>query len=276
MVEIAARIVLNSDEAGTATDSHGVDQVKKYWAASQCRLESWRRAFKLLAGDAQNPHPCHNAWPATQAVVEEVLVSEVLTRLWSAVLAAHDKARAATEFTGIANSVFVSHLDASNQALRLLVEQPAGVETNVDALNRFRHRLERWTDLLLASISDTRMAARFCFDRHRLLDFATDRLEQSIESRRYANHLLLASLSADLAENTGKYPANPELNRQIASGVLEFLNAERFDSVGLLKSSYVVRLEKDRDDLEQLVAQLDPLFPAGHQRTPPDRFSTLD
>ena len=263
LVEIVARIVLNTDEPMRQSERPGMDQVNKYWAASKCRHESWQRAFRLLENDLLSYDPYHDNWPATRAVVDEVLVSEVLTRLWSAFLALFDKTHQSHEFTGIANSIFVSHIEASNQALRLLVAQPTERQDKVDPLNSFRHRLERWTDLLLGGISDTRIAVRYCFDRNRTLDFAVDRLEQSLESRRQANHLLLASLAADLSENTGNYPANPDLNRQIAAGVLDFLSADRFDSVGLLKSSYLIRIEKDRHDLELLVEQLDHLFQNG-------------
>lgn len=260
LAELVARIVLTTEEPFTRERLPDVDNVKQYWTASRCRLNAWQLAFKQLEAELQEADPLHDPWPATVAVVEEVLVSEVVTRVWSAVLAHYDMATQQHELTGLANAVFISHLESTNQALRLLMALPKEHQKEIEALNAFQYRLERWTDMLLSNLPECRLAARYSFNRNRMLDFAIDRGQQSIEQLRRSSQLFLASFIADLRNNTGKYPASPDLNRQLASGVLEFLTSARFDSTGQLKSSYLIRLEKDRKDIESLVGQLSPLF----------------
>lgn len=204
--------------------------------------------------------------------MEEVLISELVTRVWTAILAQADHDATSQELTGIANGIFVAHLELSNQAFRLLLELPPEHAAEVERLNCFRQRLERWTDLLLSCLRETRIAARYCFDRQRLSDFALDHGQQPLEVRQRANRLLAASLAADLRIQTSKYAANPELNRQIAAGILQFFTPERFDGLGLPKSSFLLQIERDQQDLEALCDELAALDTADLVAPPPPRF----
>ena len=51
-----------------------------------------------------------------RGVLEEILVSEVLTRVWTAVLCAHDACRGAEEAGPAARSVLLGHIEARHRA----------------------------------------------------------------------------------------------------------------------------------------------------------------
>jgi hypothetical protein len=243
LAQLAARLVLESTDPPTAADTT-VELAKQYWTASKCRLESWQRALRIFAADLQADDPWHNPWPATEVVIQEILISEILTRVWTAVLIHRDASTSSNELSGVAHSVFISHMEVSNQALRLLMAQDDNRLAAVQTLNTQRRRWERWTDLLLGCLPEDEIARRFAHNRDRMLDFARDRRHQSPAARHQADQLLLASLTAELRKSSQRLSANPELNRQIAAGVMAFLPAEQFDSTGLPKPEHQIRMEQ--------------------------------
>lgn len=247
LVELAARLVLESaDPPGPVETTF--ELAKQYWTASKCRLESWQRSLKVFFDDLRESDPWHNPWPATEAVVEEILVSELLTRVWSAVLLRRDQAMQVHEFSAVAQSVFVSHLEISSRALRLLLAQPESRQADVEKINALRRRIESWTDLILAQLPEEAIAQRFAHRPDRLLEFAADRRMRSPDENLRSNQILIASLNSDLQKNTARWSANPELNRQIAAGVMAFLPAMQFDSIGLPKTPSQYRIEKTLDE----------------------------
>ena len=58
--------------------------VSRYWAASKIRLQRWITTLKMFENDVRNPEQNHDPWPALEIVVQEILYSELLTRVWSA------------------------------------------------------------------------------------------------------------------------------------------------------------------------------------------------
>ncbi len=272
LIEITARLALEASEPQISETLPHLDQAKNYWSAAKCRLQAWQRTMRFFAEHPPRGSAGHDTWPALRTIVEEILLSELATRIWTAILAQADHDPAAHELTGIANGIFVTHLELSNQALRLLLELPPAYAEEVERLNHFRQRLERWTDLLLGCLRESRIAARYSFDRQRMVDFALDHGQQAREVRVRAQRLLAASLSADLRGQCSKYAANPELNRQIAAGMLQFFTPERFDSLGLLRSSFMLQLERNQQDLDALCSELATLEQADLAAPPPPRF----
>lgn len=274
LVELAARLVLESIQSPPSSETT-VELAKQYWTASKCRLESWQRALRIFTDDLKENDPWHDPWPATEVVVQEILISELLTRVWSAVLIQRDQTHEANELTGVAQSVFISHMEVSSQALRLLMAQNAARQAGVQQLNVLRRRIERWTDLLLACLPDEKISVRFAHDRERMLEFAAERRQLSADARRQANRILLASISADVKKNTGRLSANPELNRQIAAGVMAFLPSEQFDSIGLPKTDSQLWIEQTLDETDVYLQEFRRLCEATGTGQTDDRILDL-
>src|SRR5262245_1242568 len=67
---------------------------EQYWSASKCRLDRWRQLLKQVLASADQPvKPPTLSWPRVRPVLEEILTSELLTRIWTATCAAYDAAR---------------------------------------------------------------------------------------------------------------------------------------------------------------------------------------
>jgi hypothetical protein len=228
----------------------------RYWAASKCRLQRWQAALKVFEQDFANPCEMHDPWHAVEIVVQEILVSDVLTRVWTALLIQHDRVTEHHEMQSIGHSVYIGHLEARNRALRLLLHNRPHNQSAFDRLDELRRRMERWTDLLLSRISDLDVAIQFGFDEHRIRDFAADRHLENHERRDQVEKLLLASLASSLKRGVGEWSANPDLNREIAAGVLACFPADRFDSWGLPRTIMLMQMEQAHSDTHEMVSNL--------------------
>lgn len=227
-----------------------------YWTSSKSRIQRWNAALKVFEEDFQIADNSHNPWPAASTVVEEIFVSEFLTRIWSAAVLAHDTYQESDELFGLAHSVHISHIESRNRAMRLLLSNQALNEKEFDRLNRLRRKVERWTDMFLARVTDLKIARMFAFDENRVSDFHEEIDESSPMDHSRRNQLMIASFTAELSQFQSQWAANPELNRKISSSLLACFPSDRFDSLGLPKSFGMVLLEKTQHDTQILVDQL--------------------
>lgn len=228
----------------------------RYWAASKCRLQRWQAALKVFEDDLANPCEMHDPWHAIEVVIQEILISEMLTRVWTVLLIQHDRYFDHDEMQSIGHSVFIGHLEARNRAMRFLMHNRGANDKAYDRLEELRRRMERWTDLLLSRVSDLKLAKQFGFDEQRILDFAADRHLEDDARRSQMESLLLASLTASLHRGVSHWSANPDLNREIAAGILACIPSDRFDSEGLPKTMMLMQMEQTQHDTNDLVQAL--------------------
>ena len=157
-----------------------------YWTSSKCRIQRWNAALRVFEEDFKGNESSHNPWPAISTVVEEIFVSEFLTRIWSAAVLAHDIYQESDELFGLAHSVHISHIESRNRAMRLLLSSQAANEQEFDRLNLLRRKIERWTDLFRAGVTDIKTGKMFAFDENRFADFfeEVDESEPMLHTRR--------------------------------------------------------------------------------------------
>ncbi len=227
-----------------------------YWTTSKCRIQRWNAAMDVFEQDLWEGEASHDPWPAISTVVEEILVSEFLTRIWSAAVMAHDTYQESDELYGLAHSIHISHMEARNRAMRMLLGSQALNEKEFDRLNLLRRKVERWTDLFLARVTDISISGLFAFDSQRVEDFHDEIEEMSPVDHSRRNQMLMASFTAELSGFQSQWAANPELNRKISSSLLACFPSDRFDSLGLPKSFGMVLLEKTQHDTQLLVDRL--------------------
>jgi len=227
-----------------------------YWTASRIRLNRWGTALKMFEEDFQEPEAAHDPWPALSIVVQEVLMSEMLTRVWAAVVSTHDWYRQTDEMHGLAHSIHVGHIEAKNRAFRVMLEGQQLNEEMFDQMNALRRRIERWTDLFLGQLPSASVSTKFAFDRNRVNDFNEEQVGTVGHEQTIRQKVLAASFTTDLLRGNIAFAANPDLNREIAAGVLSCFPSDRFDSFGLPKSVRSIWLEKSQFDTQMLVDRL--------------------
>jgi hypothetical protein len=236
--------------------STGINE--QYWSASKCRLDRWCRLLRQLAA-ATDPSQLQGtlAWPRVAPVLEEILVSEILTRIWAAAAAAYDAYVGEDELEPVARNVFAGHLDARRQLLALLADGRVIAPTEVTRLDHLRRRVERWTDMLLAHLSHLTDISLFAFQSDRARDFADDLDRRAPEEqRRFTCQLIISSLRASFADGLSEASPNRDLNRRLASALLPLFQGDSDDSLTTASSLWLERMHQMARQTEDMVEEL--------------------
>ena len=270
LAELAGWLALQAP----SMDEHGelpallADQ---YWTNSKCRAQRWQSALRMFDSDIEAANqrlnddqaPVHDPWPALSIVAEEIIFSELLTRIWSAVISQHELKRNQNsegdnnDLSAIAHGVLIGQIEARNRVCRMILNAPRWADDISDRLNKIRNMAERWTDLLLSQLDSIEAARPFAFDEKRLLDFYCDRTGVSVEVQQRANQLLLNSLSQDLKSVASEFPANPDANRKIVYGVLACFANDSQAMCVLPSNIWNLKLDANHANQQQLVDQFD-------------------
>jgi len=243
--DLAALVAVHGEQlvaADAATMDHAL---AAYWKASRCRLDRWCRSLALLAKHDDRGHWTQNEIGS----VEEILVSEILSRVVAALAVAHDGRHAANESAPVARNIFNSHLDVKRRTIALVVA-PHRDQQQADDFLALRRQCERWTDLLLAYLAPHAAVDEFAASAARVGDFAFDAREhlRSGASSDMAVTMIVAGMRSSLARlTTGRSP-NADLNLEIATALIGGFAPDFFDSHGHLRSTWLERIRNVPDE----------------------------
>jgi hypothetical protein len=259
LVELAAIVAAHGPVLVRGRQQLSATSLQQYWTASKCRLDRWGRSLKGFVSYAADVTGRRREaqWPLVRGVLEEILTGEVLTRVWTAVLSAHDRQHGGEEAEAIARSVLLGHLEARHRVLTLLARTAVIEAEGAVKLNYLRRRTERWADLLVGYLVGLEDVSQFAVDPQRARDFAEDlRYRSNLQGGRHTWPLVLASLRTAFGEGLGSVSPNADLNAEIASSILACFQPELFDSTGLLRSLWLVRLANVTNDAQGMVEDL--------------------
>ncbi|MEX2175894.1 MAG: hypothetical protein WD872_16150 [Pirellulaceae bacterium] len=234
------------------------ESVEQYWVASRCRFDRWTRVLRRLAdAGTELPLPATVAWPRVRPVLEEILVGEVLTRVWAAASTACDRARDDSELEPVARNVLAGHLEARHRVLQLLADGRAIAPVHATELNQLRRKAERWCDLLLAHLARDVDITAFAVEPARANEFANDLDYEAVESARdLTSQLIVSSLQASLATGLAEQSPNGDLNRRIGAAVLGCLAEQLPEESPLSGSLWIGRVQAATADTEGLIDEL--------------------
>ncbi|MEL7497859.1 MAG: hypothetical protein AAFN77_09630 [Planctomycetota bacterium] len=256
LAELASWVAVNSGNLIYGDQDQPMLVATSYWTASKKRLQHWVTALKMFERDFEDPTPGHRPWNALDIVIQEIFVSEMLTRIWSATVLMHDWYHQADELHGLAHSVHLSHVEVKNRALRTMLKGQADDEATFDQLNGLRRRMERWTDVFLGQLPFGEKSAQFGFDKKRVADFHREQRESVGPEFEMRQRVLVSSFAEDISKGLRPYAANPDLNRDVAAGILACFPADRFDSIGMPESVKLIWIEKAHSETQMLVDHL--------------------
>ncbi len=192
------------------------------------------------------------------ALCEEILASEILSRVWTATLSAADRIADNEELEPIGRSVLVGHLEARNRVLHLIAAgRSLGAHSAAASLNRLRRVCERWTDFLLAPLASFADLASLAHDRARMADMADDyRAEEADGVATPRNKLLFVSLKSAFPSSLGVPSLNADLHSQIAAGVLACFDPEALVAMAPTHWLWHTRVMNATTDAERWVGEL--------------------
>ena len=256
LVEFAALLASNGSAIIGHAERLSDSGLEQYWSASRCRQERWARSLKTFSHELQYTpaNEMDQHWKEIRHVLEEILTTEVLTRVWGAVCCGYERRRGLDEASPVVRNVVAGHLEARNRALNLMVYGNGLRVEEAVILNRMRRRNERWTDVLLGYLPATVDAGEFAFSASRVREFAAD--TAASEHPDTAWSLLLASLRIAYQRYACASTRNEALNRRVAAGILACLPGELFESTGTIKSLWLLRMQHAAKDTQGMIEQL--------------------
>jgi len=258
LVEVAGIVAYHGPSLVRTTQAIPQAPLAQYWATSRCRLENWHRTLKQYSTLAALERPlATDDWLALRSTLDEIFVSEILCRVWTAVLVGRERRQGGGSDEPLARSTFQSHMDARQRALVLLLHSQAFTTEQAVSINRLRRRAERWSDLLLGGLVDDLPDAEFAVDPDRAREFGDDLLRRrQAPGGRQAWRLTLVSLRGAFQSGLAPQTANADANARITASILGCFSSELFDSTGLVKSLWMTRLSAVASDAEGLIRDL--------------------
>ena len=272
LVEVAVRVVQHARQIVVLPSDQAAPDMETYWTVSSCRFSRWGIALKRIstqpvddpATDApstdEHETTSHEERAFAQALLEEIFLSEPLTRVWTAILVARDRCLGRETCESVARSIQEKHAEMSHRALKLIAFKSALDWKSAVVMNRLRRRTERWGDVLIARLNDLSACGldldlkQFAFDAARAEDFATDFSEESNPgAHESAWKLAVESLRAGITRS--RTPSSPcaDLNYQVAWNIVSCFESDTFDATGPFRSLWLHRLENHTTEAQGLV-----------------------
>ncbi len=254
LADLAATLAQHGPSLLAVRSELTAQTIMRYWTASRSRHELWHRAMGRFR-EAKNRGDfmtLHHWWTEHAPVLEDVFVSELLSRVVAAIAT---EAVRRTESPGecdenlsaIAHGVFVAQLEASNRVSEILLDGGGARTRDIVSLNRLRYGVDRWSDWLVARIS---LHPSRCFDYaidvERCKTFNEEVRETATgEHRDMTTWLMNAAMRDMLVRRTSDAAGLPNANYEVASAALGLFRPELFDDYGVPKSLWLHRLQRE-------------------------------
>jgi hypothetical protein len=256
LVELGARIAVGSCHPLANRPDFPSRSIQTYWSASKCRCDRWTRAIRrqrelILQGKVTS----REAWTRFLPLFQEILASELLTRIAAAAASAHDAREKVTELEPVARSVFSAHQEARGKVLQLLLTGERQGVPEAKRLNDLRRRIERWTDMLLARFVHMANVNDFAFEPNRMQDFADDVVTSGVaEEQQLAGQLVFSSLRGSLLSQLAAPSPNADLNEKIGSSLRNLFvpRVEQQDA----ETGWLARISQMADDAQELLDEI--------------------
>ena len=189
------------------------------------------------------------------ALAEEILYSEVLTRVWAAATLSHDAHHNTQSVSPVGRSIFLGHQESRSRTLLAILKMHDSQPNEGRRLNVLRQKCERWTDMFLAYFPRSAEVNGLAFDVERCKEFALDIVKEG-RQREAMQSLTMASLSSAAKRASLSAAVNGKLNSRIASAVLACLPTDSFDATGMFSLLWQNRIETATDSTMGMVEQL--------------------
>lgn len=251
LVELATLAAFHGPTLVVGASGTSLVGLEEYWSASKCRFDRWGTALGRLR---RRETPLFDEGPSSvRGLIEEVLGSEVLTRVWSAVVTTFDRRRGGQDNEIVVRSVYIGHQEMRRRALKLLLGGAGLTSNEAVNLNRLRRRLEQWTDMLLAPLAAQDDVQEFAFDGDRLRAHAAELKDDATGDKAALLQTTVRTFSSRAFRESAPCA---DLNLRVATTVLGAFAPELFDSCGVIRSLWMMRLTKIADDAQRMVTEL--------------------
>jgi hypothetical protein len=227
LARLAADIADRHGQTNLSLDWPAFD-LETYWTVCQRRRDLWQNELADFSSIDFSEHDHNRQLARRRPVFEEILVGEILARVWTAAYDVAEHQSTSRASLSAVRSIWLSHQESRMEALKILNKAVTAGSPTALSLNRLRRKTERWSDVILAHLGNHNRYRNYAVDRDRLRDFQ-EAYECDANARVNNWSLYLASLSK--AFPIGAAPAaNPSLNAEIHRSIRAILPDMRSNS----------------------------------------------
>lgn len=241
LIATSASHIVDSPQPIPAESIHG------YWKQSRTRLRCWFAALRAMRTPPDLPSNDGAQGQTGRLLIlcREILVAEMLTRVWSTVLVAADRQRQTDAARAAVDAVYRGHLEARHEVLLLLADDGVFSLADQISLDRFRRRIERWTDALLGPLVASYRVTDFAFDVSRAEDFAESALHSQLRDAAAPSvPFLLAGVAVAFPRSADADRERAVLSLAIMRSMLAAFPREAFVNDGRLKTATHGQLDR--------------------------------
>ena len=171
--------------------------------------------------------------------------------------------------------MLASHLEVRTRALVLLVHSPLLVPKKRCCSTACVAAANAGPICSWAISTRNTTISHLGFDSARVEEFSSDLgCRPRFGPRRKAWNLTLAALKLAFQHGLADQSPNPDANHEIAASILACFPADAFESTGILRALWLVRLSRTTDDAQGLIADLLDTSPRRDSEQP--TFSDLE
>lgn len=236
-----------------------IDAVHAYWLRNRTRFNAWNGLLTKLKDRLDSPLASRRAfaWHHAGTLIEEILLSEPLTRICAAVAMRLEERLVDEDSRAILHNVFTTHLEIRNRALRWILEGIDAGVSKAQHLNRIRAYLENWTDLLIGFFAVPDSSAEYAFCEERVRDFSEEYGHRSLgDVSETVWTLLLAGNRTWISTHCTSHVLFPAMGREIVQAALGMVHPAWFDSLGVLPSKAAHSLTHGLQFVDQTLESL--------------------
>lgn len=236
------------------------EAMTQYWASTRNRFELWHRAMARYRNCEQtgDMNSLRQWWSEHVVVMEEVLVTEMLTRIVASLADGLERDSEHKEIAPIAHAIHLTHLEARNRVQQIMLYGRGNSVQDAVRLNRLRQGVERWTDALIGRMAvNENGSLRYAIDPNRAAEYAEEARALGVgPARDTAVWLMNAAMHDMLRRRTSPNAALPDANRSVIKSLMMMLRPDLFDSIGVLKSLWLHRLETGTERTDRVLDEL--------------------
>lgn len=154
--EIAALLAAHGQSFAEQASGVSVQAIGDYYVYSRNRFNRWMRLLDQLesdccgadVADGSTEPSLSSGIPLLRELGEQILVNEMLARVWTILLIAQDRQRGSSECEALATNVLLGHQTLRRRLLQLCrSDELAAAEFSL-RIEHLRRETEVWTDIL--------------------------------------------------------------------------------------------------------------------------------
>jgi len=234
---------------------------QKYWLESRFRHDFWNAKLAEHRQNLQYLNASHRkrSWLQILPVIEEVLISEPLTRC----IAYHGRLLADrkidSDLAALSQSVLTSHIEARHRCLHLIVFGEGLAVEHSTRLNQLRRSMEGFNDSILSFLLPIDPPDNYSFDAVSIHHTQTNRDKSTthwLNARRLQLSSLRIAFRLAIARRLGSVAASQNANRKIHEATVRFLPETYFDGLGLPLTAHTATLRAESPESSAAVEVL--------------------